>query len=305
MLPQLKINIASVELKNPVLVASGTFGYGEEYSDWIDLNQLGGIMVKGLSLRPHKGNPPPRIAETPAGMLNAIGLENIGLKEFLEKKLPFLSGYDTGIIINIWGKEVADYVSIAKELDSVDEVDALEINVSCPNIKKGGISFGTDPETLSELVQEIRQTTTLPLIVKLSPNITDIVALAKAAQEAGADALSLINTLLGMAIDVNQRRPRIKNITGGLSGPAIRPVAVRMVWQVARAVSVPVIGMGGIMNTNDALEFIIAGAQAIAVGTVNFVKPQTALEIVDGLEDYLIKENIQDVNHLVGSLKVD
>ncbi|MBI5788245.1 MAG: dihydroorotate dehydrogenase [Candidatus Schekmanbacteria bacterium] len=303
--PQLNVNIAGIKLKNPVLAASGTFGYGEEYSRWLDLNQLGGIVVKGLSLNPHQGNPPPRIVETPAGMLNAIGLENVGLKVFLEEKLPFLTRFDTAVIINIWGKEVADYVTIAKELDSVREIAGLELNVSCPNIKKGGISFGTNPDLLMELVQAVRsQLTRLPLIVKLSPNVTDIVAIAIAAEKSGADALSLINTLIGMAIDVKTRRPRLANITGGLSGPAIHPIAVRMVWQVAQAVKLPIIGLGGIMNSSDALEFIIAGARAVAVGTANFITPQTSIEILNGLRQYLVEQKIEDVNELVGSLAV-
>jgi len=303
--PQLKVNLAGIELKNPVLAASGTFGYGEEYARWVDLNQLGGIVVKGLSLKPHQGNPPPRIVETPAGMLNAIGLENVGLKVFLEEKLPFLASYDTAVIVNIWGREVGEYVTLAKELDGVKEIDGLELNVSCPNIKEGGLSFGTNPKTLRGLVQAVRRATSLPLIVKLSPNVTDIVSLAQAAEEGGADAISLINTLLGMAIDINTRRPRLANVTGGLSGPAIRPVAVRMVWQVAQAVDLPLIGGGGIMNADDALEFIIAGAQAVAVGTANFVNPQVSMQIVEGIKNYLRRQQIEDINQLVGSLQIE
>ncbi len=305
MKPKLNINLAGIELKNPVMAASGTFGYGEVYADWMDLNQLGAVVIKGLSLEPHQGNPPPRIVETPAGMLNAIGLENIGLKAFSEKKLPLLNSVDTAVIVNIWGREISDYVTLARELSKAAGVDGLELNVSCPNIKKGGISFGTDPETLSELVRAVRGATDLPLIVKLSPNVTDIVVLAQAAQAAGADALSLINTLLGMSIDIDSRRPRLTNITGGLSGPAIRPVAVRMIWQVAQAVSIPLIGMGGIMDTSDALEFIIAGANAVAVGTANFVNPQASAEIAQGLESYLAEQKIADISQLVGSAQIN
>lgn len=300
----LKVNIAGIDLKNPVTVASGTFGYGEEYSQWIDLNQLGGIIVKGLSLHPSQGNPPPRIVETTAGMLNAIGLENVGLGVFLDKKLPFLTKFDTAVIVNIWGNDTKDYVAIAKELDCVKEIAGLELNVSCPNIKKGGIAFGTNPDTLSELVKEVRGATTLPLIVKLSPNVTDIVCMAQAAKSAGADALSLVNTLLGMSIDIKRRRPRLANITGGLSGPAIRPVAVRIVYQVAKCVDIPIIGVGGIMNSNDALEFIIAGAGAVSVGTANFVNPQASVEIIKGLENYLLENKIDDINKLVKSIEV-
>jgi len=303
--PNLAVNLGGICLKNPVVTASGTFGYGKEYAEYFDLNRLGGITVKGVSLKPIPGNPTPRTAETPAGMLNAIGLENSGLDCFINEALPFLSQFDTAVIVNIFGNCVEEYAEVAAGLDGVKGVDGIEVNISCPNVKAGGIAFGVDPDLTRQVISAVRQATRLPLIAKLTPNVTDIRITAQAAQDAGADALSLINTLRGMAIDIESRRPRLANITGGLSGPAIRPVAVRMVWEVAQAVKLPVLGMGGIMTAGDALEFILAGAQAVAVGTASFVNPLAAVEVIEGIEDYLIKNKIGDILDLVGSLKTN
>lgn len=300
--PRLAVNVGGVQLRNPVLTASGTFGYGEEYSRWVDLNRLGGIVVKGLSLKPRQGNPPPRVVETHAGMLNAIGLENVGVTEFINSKLPFLRGYKTAVIANILGRTIEEYVEVAKELDGVEGVSALELNISCPNVKQGGISFGTQPESTYKVVAAVRKMSKLPLWVKLSPNVGDIVLIAQSAADAGADALSLVNTFLGMAIDIHSRQPKLHNITGGLSGPAIKPLALRLVWEVARKIKLPIVGMGGVMQAEDALEFIIAGAGAVAVGTANFVNPTATMDILDGIEEYLISEGISDINQLVGSL---
>jgi dihydroorotate dehydrogenase (NAD+) catalytic subunit len=300
----LNIDLAGIEMKNPVMVASGTFGYGEEYSQFLDLRELGAIVVKSISLLPRAGNQPPRIAETPAGMLNAIGLQNVGLERFVADKMPFLRDLGIPIIVSIAGEDVSEYVKLAEKLTSIEGVGGIEVNISCPNVSKGGMSFGADPFATSGLVGAVRAATGLPLIVKLTPNVTDIVEIASAAAESGADALSLINTLLGMAIDIHTRQPKLANITGGLSGPAIRPVAVRMVWQVARAVDLPIIGMGGIMTAEDALEFMIAGAKAVSVGTANFVNPLAALEIISGIRDFMVRNEIQDVNDLVGSLRM-
>ena len=300
----LNINMAGIEMKNPVMVASGTFGYGEEYSQFLDLRELGAIVVKSISLLPRAGNQPPRIAETPAGMLNAIGLQNVGLERFAADKMPFLRDLGIPIIVSIAGEDVSEYVKLAEKLTNIEGVGGLEVNISCPNVSKGGMSFGADPFMTSSLVGAIRAATGLPLIAKLTPNVTDIVEIASAAAESGADALSLINTLLGMAIDIHTRQPKLANVTGGLSGPAIRPVAVRMVWQVARAVDLPIIGMGGITTAEDALEFLIAGARAVSVGTANFVNPLAALEIISGIEDFMVRNEIRDVNDLVGSLRI-
>ena len=285
--PNLSVDFAGIKLKNPVLTASGTFGYGEEYADFVDLNRLGGVIVKGISWKPIAGNPPPRIWETPSGMLNAIGLENPGVDVFLRDKLPYLRQYDTAIIVNIFGYSADDYLAVAERLDGAEGVSGIEVNISCPNVKSGGMIFGTDLKATAELLSAVRAKTRLPLIAKLSPNVTDVTDFAKAARDAGCDGLSLINTLLGMAIDVRTGKPRLANCTGGLSGPAIRPVAVRMVWQVAKAVSLPIIGMGGIVNAEDALEFILAGASAVAVGTANFMNPRAALDVLEGLEAFL------------------
>lgn len=300
--PELAVTVAGIRLKNPVLTASGTFGYGEEYKDLVDLNRLGGVIVKGVSLDPIKGNPPPRIWETPSGMLNAIGLENPGVDAFIREKLPFLRKFDTAVIVNIFGYSLDDYVSVAEKLDGAPGIAGLEVNISCPNVKAGGMVFGTNVRAASELLSAVRRATKLPLIAKLSPNVTDITEFARAAQDAGCDGLSLINTLLGMAIDVRCRKPRLANWTGGLSGPAIRPVAVRMVWQTARAVSLPIIGMGGIMTAEDALEFMLAGATAVAVGTANFINPEATIDVIRGMERFLVEQGIGDVRDLIGKV---
>lgn len=300
----LAVEIASLKLKNPVMVASGTFGYGEEYAPYIDLNRLGAIVTKGLSLKPKLGNPTPRIIETPSGMLNAIGLQNVGIEAFIKDKLPFLKKFDLPVIANFFGNTLEEYGEAAKRLSDCEGVHALEVNISCPNVKEGGIVFGTDPKAAARVISLVRASSKLPVIAKLSPNVTDITVMARAVEEAGADAVSLINTLTGMAIDVKTRRPRLANITGGLSGPAIRPVAVRMVWQAANAVKIPVIGIGGIMTAEDALEFIIAGATAVQVGTANFVTPTATMDIIEGLERYLIDNNLADIKELIKSLKV-
>lgn len=300
--PGLAVDFAGIRLKNPVLTASGTFGYGEEYAGFVDLNRLGGVIVKGVSLKPIHGNPPPRIWETPAGMLNAIGLENPGVDVFINDKLPYLRKFDTAVIVNIFGYSLEDYVDVAGRLDGVPGVSGLEVNISCPNVKAGGIVFGTNLKAAFELLSAVRKATKLPVIAKLSPNVTDITEFAKAAQDAGCDGLSLINTLLGMAIDVRCRRPRLANWTGGLSGPAIRPVAVRMVWQTAKAVSLPILGMGGIATAEDALEFILAGASAVAVGTANFVNPRATSDVIGGLECFLAEQGVADIRDLIGKV---
>jgi dihydroorotate dehydrogenase (NAD+) catalytic subunit len=300
--PNLSVNFAGIKLKNPVLTASGTFGYGEEYAEFVDLNKLGGVIVKGVSLKPMKGNPPPRIWETPSGMLNAIGLENPGVDVFLRDKLPYLRQFDTAVIVNVFGYSLEEYVGVVERLDGVPGVSGLEVNISCPNVKAGGMVFGTDLKASSELLSAVRKATKLPVIAKLSPNVTDITEFAKAAQDAGCDGLSLINTLLGMAIDVRCMRPRLANCTGGLSGPAIRPVAVRMVWQAAKAVSLPIIGMGGIVTGEDALEFILAGASAVAVGTANFINPRATLDVLDGIESIMLEQGIMDIKDLIGKV---
>lgn len=298
----LKVKIGTIELKNPVMVASGTFGYGEEYSPYIDLNILGAVITKGISLHPIDGNPPPRIWETPSGMLNSIGLQNVGVKTFIKEKLPYLKGFDTKIIVNIFGTTIKEYAKVAERLSATPGVDAIEVNISCPNVKKGGMIFGTDPKSTKNVVSAVRKVCGIPLIVKLSPNVTDIARFARIAEGEGADAISLINTLLGLAIDVETRKPRLATITGGLSGPAIRPIALRMVWQVAQAVKVPVIGIGGICSAEDALEFILAGATAIAVGTANFFNPNTASEIINGINSYMNEKGIVDIKELIGGM---
>jgi dihydroorotate dehydrogenase (NAD+) catalytic subunit len=299
----LEVTIAGIRFKNPVMTASGTFGYGAEFAPYTGLEKLGAIVVKGLSLYPRQGNPGPRIVETPCGMLNAIGLQNVGVDEFIEKKLPLLKGVKTHVIANIFGETIDDYMEVARRLDAVKGVSALEINISCPNVKKGGIVFGTDPQEAFRVVSAIRKSTSLPLITKLSPNVTDIKVMVKAAEDAGTDAISLINTLTGMVIDVERRRPVLATATGGLSGPAIRPVAVRMVWQAAQAAKVPLIGMGGIMNARDALEFIIAGAAAVQVGTASFIDPDAAAKVASGIEEYVQRHGVS-VKELTGSLKL-
>ena len=299
----MSVEIGSLKQRNPVMTASGTFGYGEEFSQYVDLEKIGAFVTKGLSLKPRAGNPTPRIVETPGGMLNAIGLQNVGIDAFIQKKVPFLRSVNTPAIANFFGYTPDEYAELASRLDAIPEVAALEVNISCPNVKQGGIVFGTDPGCAASVVAACRAATQKTLIVKLSPNVTDIVEMAQACEGAGADALSVINTLTGMAIDLERRRPVLANVTGGLSGPAIKPVALRMVWQVARAVKVPVIGIGGIMSATDALEFILAGATAVQVGTASFVNPAAAQEIAEGMEQWLAERGIADINSLIGALE--
>ncbi len=297
------VDIGKLRLKNPVMTASGTFGYGEEYKEFVDLNMLGAVVVKGISLKPMEGNPPPRICETPCGMLNAIGLQNVGLERFLKEKLPYLRNFQTKIIVNILGKDIDEYVRLSEALDDAG-VDAVELNVSCPNVKKGGISFGTDKKILSRLITKVRQSVHgVAVIVKLSPNVSNIGEFAKTAEDSGSDAISLINTIPGMAIDIETLRPKLANITGGLSGPAIKPIALRMVWEASRAVGIPVIGIGGIVNADDAVEFMLAGATAIQVGTGNFLNPRATVEIIEGIQTYLKRKKIHDIKKVIGSLR--
>ena len=299
----IQVSIAGLCLKNPVMTASGTFGYAAEFADLVDLSRLGAIIVKGLSLEPSAGNPPPRIVETPCGMLNAIGLENVGIAAFIAEKLPFLRTLNTPVIVNIYGKTIEEYRRLAERIETVEGIAAIEVNISCPNVSSGGIAFGIDPQSAFNVVNAVRRQTTRPLIVKLSPNVTDITQIARSVVDAGADCLSLINTLTGMAIDIETRKPRLANVTGGLSGPAIRPVALRMVWQTAQAVSVPIIGVGGIMTASDAMEFFIAGASAIQVGTANFINPRATLDILEGIETFCRQHRIEKLSDIVGTLK--
>ena len=303
--PDLTVNIGGLTLKNPVMTASGTFGYAREFAPFMELSRLGAIIVKGISLSPRPGNPPPRIAETACGMLNAIGLENVGVERFITDKIPYLSSLGTPIIVNILGDTVEEYGKIARRLSNVPGVAALEVNISCPNVQKGGVAFGADPVAAAKVTAEVKKNSALPVMVKLSPNVTDIAAIAKAVEDAGADSVSLINTLLGMAIDINSRRPKLANVMGGLSGPAIKPIALRMVFQVSRAVKVPVIGIGGIMSAVDALEFIIAGASAVQVGTASFRDAAAAANVLDGIGDWLRRQNVAGVAELIGSLRLD
>jgi len=299
--PDLTVAIGDWQLANPIMTASGTFGYGTEFSDFVNINRLGAIVVKGISLKPRIGNPPPRIVETSCGMLNAIGLENPGIEKFLTDKMPLLKNYTSGIVVNILGDSLEEYSALAERLDDTD-ITAIEVNISCPNVKKGGVAFGTDPKMVYEVTKCVREKCTKPIIMKLSPNVTDITAMALAAEEGGASAVSLINTLLGMAIDIRTRRPKLANKVGGLSGPAIKPIALRMVWQVAQRVKVPVIGIGGISTVEDVVEFLLAGATAIQIGTANLINPKVAGELVDGLEKYLKGNNIASVNELINGL---
>ena len=298
----LKVNLAGVELKNPVMTASGTFGSGAEYGEMVDLNKLGAVVTKGVANVPWPGNPTPRIAETYGGMINAIGLQNPGMEVFIKRDIPFLKQYDTKIIVNVCGKTTEDYLEVVERLGD-EPVDMLEINISCPNVKEGGIAFGQDPKAVEAITREVKKYAKQPVIMKLSPNVTDIAEMARAAEAGGADVLSLINTLTGMKIDVNKRTFAVANRTGGLSGPAVKPVAVRMVYQVANADKVPIIGMGGISNTEDALEFILAGATAVSVGTANFYNPYATVEIAQGLEAYLRKNQMDDINQLIGAVR--
>jgi dihydroorotate dehydrogenase (NAD+) catalytic subunit len=300
------VALAGLDLRNPVMTASGTFGYGEEFSAYVDLERLGAFITKGLSLKPRPGNPTPRIVETSAGMLNAIGLQNVGIDAFIEKKLPFIRSLNTPCIVNFFGDSVEEYGEMASRLDGIAEIAALEMNISCPNVKHGGIVFGSDPVCAAEVVTACRKAVrNKPLFVKLSPNVGDIVAMARACADAGADALSLINTLIGLAVDLDKRRPALANVTGGLSGPAIKPIALRMVWAVSRAVKLPVIGVGGIATAADALEFILAGATAVQVGTASFVAPDAAQRIAEDMESWMISQGETDIRELIGALRVD
>ncbi|MBI1871231.1 MAG: dihydroorotate dehydrogenase [Chlamydiae bacterium] len=301
----LSVQLGRLKLKNPVTVASGTYGYGEEFSELVDLNQLGGIAVKGLTLKPRKGNPPQRIVETPSGMLNSIGLQNVGVDTFIEKKIPFLKKFDTQVIANINGVSDEEYEELAKRLEPIQEVAALEINLSCPNVKEGGIHFGSKPDKIYEVTSRVRKAFSRGVLTKLSPNVTDIVPMAEAVEAAGADGISMVNTLVGMAIDVERRQPVLKSITGGLSGPAIKPIALRMVYEVHSKLDIPILGMGGIATVEDALEFLMAGATAISIGTANFYNPLTPLKILDGLKKYMEKFNFKKISEITGSLKVN
>lgn len=297
-----KINLAGVELKNPVITASGTFGSGMEYSEFVDLNKLGAVVTKGVANVPWPGNPTPRIAETYGGMINAIGLQNPGIDVFCERDIPFLKKYDTKIIVNVCGKSERDYVEVVERLAG-EPVDMLEINISCPNVKEGGIAFGQNAANIEHITKAIKNVAKQPVIMKLSPNVTDITEMAKAAEAGGADVLSLINTITGMKIDINRQTFAVANKTGGLSGPAVKPVAVRMVYQVANAVKIPIIGMGGIATAEDALEFILAGATAVSIGTANFHNPRTTLEVIEGIEKYMVNKGVSDINDLIGIVK--
>ena len=301
--PDLAVDIGGLKLQNPVMTASGTFGYAREFDHYIDLNRLGAVIVKGLSLQPSKGNPPPRIVETDCGMLNAIGLENVGIDAFIEDKLPFLGTLSPPTIANIYGKTMEEYALLAERLEPLKAVKGVEVNISCPNVKEGGVAFGSDPKIAREVVAAVREKTSKHLMVKLSPNVTDIALMGRVAEDAGADSLSVINTITAMAVDLATRRPKLANITGGLSGPAIKPVALRMVWQTAQAVKIPVIGVGGIMNAKDALEFIMVGATAVQVGTANFIDPNSTMQILDGIEAWLREQGIADLKELIGALE--
>ena len=291
-------------IKNPVMTASGTFGYGLEYGDFIDLNRLGGVLVKGTTLHPRQGNPYPRMAETPSGMLNAVGLQNKGVDYFCEHIYPTISGYDTAMIVNVSGSQVEDYIETAEKINALEGIPAIELNISCPNVKEGGMAFGVTCAGAASVVRAVRAVYDKTLIVKLSPNVTDITEIARAVEAEGADSISMINTLLGMAIDAEKRRPVLSTITGGLSGPAVKPIALRMVWQTAQAVKVPIIGMGGIASATDAIEFLLVGASAVEVGTYNFVDPSVTTQIVDGIEDYMRRHGFTDIQDLIGALQI-
>ena len=303
-MPDLSVRIGHLTLANPVMTASGTFGYAREFADLVNLHRLGAVAVKGISLEPRAGNPPPRVVETASGMLNAIGLENVGVDRFITEKMPYLRSLSCKVIVNILGDSIEDYARLAEKLTGVEGIDALEINISCPNVKKGGVAFGTVPEMAATVTRAVKQATDLPVIVKLSPNVSDIVTMARAVAEGGADGLSLINTLIGMAIDTRTRRPKLANIIGGLSGPAVKPVALRMVWQVASAVSIPVIGIGGIGTAEDAIEFLLAGATAVQVGTANFYNPCATEQIIDGIVAYLREQGERSVQDIIGGLRL-
>jgi len=300
----LNINIGKLQLKNPVMTASGTFGYGPEFSDFFDVSRIGGIFVKGTTLRDRQGNPYPRMAETPSGMLNAVGLQNKGVDYFINHILPTVKDIDTNIIVNVSGSTINEYIETAEKLNSIEKIPAIELNISCPNVKEGGMAFGTSCLSAAQVVKAVRRVYKKDLIVKLSPNVTDISEIALAVESEGADSVSLINTLLGMAIDSEKRKPVLSTITGGLSGPAVKPIALRMVWQVSNSVKIPVIGMGGIMNAADAIEFLLAGATAIQIGTANFIDPTVAIKVLDGINEYLDRHGFQSVTEIIGALEV-
>jgi dihydroorotate dehydrogenase (NAD+) catalytic subunit len=299
----LEVKLKDLILKNPVMTASGTFGYGEEFEDFIDINQLGGILVKGTTRHHREGNPYPRMAETPSGMLNAVGLQNKGVEYFCENIYPRINHYDTNILVNVSGSVIEDYVETAAMINDLDRIPAIELNISCPNVKEGGMAFGTSCVSAAEVVKEVRKVYKKHLMVKLSPNVTDISEIAKAVEAEGADSVSLINTLLGMAINAETRKPLLSTITGGLSGPCVKPVALRMVWQVFNAVNIPIVGLGGIMNAKDAIEFILAGASAIQIGTANFIDPQITIKVIEGIREYMIRHQVENVTDLIGALK--
>ncbi len=296
----LEVTAGSLKFRNPVITASGTFGYGSEFDDFMDVSRLGGIILKGTTLEPREGNPYPRMAETPSGMLNAVGLQNKGMDYFERNIYPKVSEYDTNVIVNINGSYIEDYVALACRVNNLDRIKAIELNISCPNVKMGGMAFGTNPISAREVIKAVRAVYSRTMIVKLSPNVTDITEFARIAEEEGADSVSLVNTFLGMAVDINSMKPSLSTITGGLSGPAIKPIALRMVWQTARAVKIPVIGMGGIMDANDAIEFILAGATAVQVGTASFINPQISVKIIDGIEKYLSEKGYGSISEITG-----
>jgi dihydroorotate dehydrogenase (NAD+) catalytic subunit len=302
--PDLRVNIGSLELQNPVMTASGTFGYAREFENLLNLHRLGGIIVKGISLEPRSGNPPPRIVETACGMLNAIGLQNVGVERFISEKIPYLRGLRVPVVVNILGDSLEEYQEITRRLGGVEGIAAIEVNISCPNVKKGGVAFGTDPQMAAAVTEVVKKTADVPVMVKLSPNVSDIRLLARSVEDGGADSISLINTLIGMAIDVKSRKPVLANVIGGLSGPAIKPVALRMVYQVAQSVEIPVIGIGGIDSTEDALEFILAGASAVQIGTANFVNPRISEEILEGISDYVKNQQLSSIRDLIGALDI-
>ena len=301
---QLSTKIGSLELKNPVMTASGTFGYGTEYADFMDINRLGAIIVKGTTLNPRQGNPYPRMAETPSGMLNAVGLQNKGVDYFVDHIYPEVRKFQTNVIVNVSGSSIEDYAQCASIINTLDDIPAIELNISCPNVKHGGMAFGVKPESAAQVVSAVRKAYDKTLIVKLSPNVTDITEIARAVEGAGADSVSLINTMLGMAIDAEKRKPILSTITGGMSGPAVKPVALRMVWQTAKAVKIPVIGLGGICSATDAIEFLLAGASAIQIGTANFIDPSISEKVIDGIADYLQRHNFSSVQEIIGALDI-
>jgi dihydroorotate dehydrogenase (NAD+) catalytic subunit len=300
----LNVNIGALQLKNPVMTASGTFGYGEEFADFVDLSRIGGIIVKGTTLNRREGNPYPRMAETPSGMLNAVGLQNKGVDYFVKNIYPRIKDIDTNMIVNVSGSTIEDYVKTAEIVNELDKIPAIELNISCPNVKQGGMAFGVTAKGAGEVVKAVREAYKKTLIVKLSPNVTDITEIARAAEASGADSVSLINTMLGMAIDAEKRRPKLSTVTGGMSGAAVKPVALRMVWQVAKAVNIPVVGLGGIMNWRDAVEFMLAGATAIEIGTANFIDPAITVKVAEGINDYLERHGYKSVKGIIGALEV-